>query len=146
MEKQTYRLVNKAVMMNASAMLHNLPTDGSIEVIYRPYKKPSSYEQRKLMWGVRLAEISQQAWMNGRQYSPKVWHEYLKTMFLPDAFIEGETLDGYVKWVDLPDGSRRMVGSTTKLTTKGQVNYMTAVEAFASQELGVQFSADRMAA
>jgi hypothetical protein len=144
--QQKYRLVNAAVKMNAMAMVNSLPLDGSKELILRDYVKPQSHEQRKLMWGIRLAEIAQQAWIAGRQWPVEVWHEYFKEKFLPDGLIEGETLDGYIKWLDMPDGSRKMVGSTTKLTTKGQIVYMTQVEAFATQELGVQFSADRMAA
>ena len=138
----SFRLINASVRKNALAMVNSLPLDGTLELVIRPYKRPQSHEQRKLMWGIRLAEISQQAWIGGRQWPVKVWHEVFKERYLPDAPVEGETLDGYVKWLDMPDGSRKMVGSTTKLTTKGQVNYMTQIEVYAAQELGVQFSAD----
>lgn len=143
MKPQKYRLVNKAVMMNASVMLHNLPCDGSVEVIFREYKKPSTQEQRKLMFGVRLAEISEQAFVNGKQFDVDTWHSYFKDQFLPECYIEGETLEGYEKWRELPNGKLAMVGSTTKLTTRGQCNYAMKIESFASIELGVRFSADR---
>jgi len=136
------RLISKAVAMNASALMHNLPCDGTIEVVVREYKKPSSHEQRKLMWGIRLAEIAEQAWVDGKQFSKETWHEYLKELYLPEGFIEGETLDGYQKWVELPNGQRHMIGSTTRLTTKGQCIYMEKVEAYSVVELGVRFSAD----
>jgi len=140
--QQKYRLINKPALMNLSAMLNNLPLDGSKEVVIRDYVKPQSHLQRKLMFGVRLEEIAKQAWVNGRQYSVLTWHEYFKEEYLPEKFIEGETLEGYQKWIEMPNGTVRMAGSTTKLTTRGQINYMHQVEAYAAQELGVRFSAD----
>lgn len=129
--------------MNASAMLHNLPLDGSMECILRPYKKPSSNEQRKRMFGYIVGEIASQGWLEGRQFSVEVWHEYLKAKFLPESFQEGITLDGYHKYLEMPDGSLKMVGSTTMLTARGHGNYITECEAWAAQELGVRFSAER---
>lgn len=143
MNKQSYRLTSAAVMMNASGMLHNLPVDGSVEVIFRDYKKASTQEQRKLMFGIRLAEIAEQAWVNGRQFDVATWHEFFKVQFLPEVFMEGETLDGYAKWKEMPNGRMAMVGSTTRLTTRGQCNYATRIESYAAQELGVQFSSDQ---
>lgn len=136
----SFHLTSKAVVMNASAMLNNLPVDGSQEVVIRPYVRKRRDIANNLYW-VRLAEISSQAWLEGRQFSSEVWAEYLKAKFLPEQFTEGETLDGYVKYADMPDGSIKMIGSTTMLTTRGFANYLTQVEAFGS-ELGVQFSAN----
>ena len=129
-------------MMNASAMLHNLPLDGSMECVLRPYKKPSSDQQRRRMFGYVVGEIAAQAWLQGKQYSQEVWHEYLKAKFLPESFKAGITREGYVKYLEMPDGSMKMVGSTTQLTTLGHTNYVTECEAFAAQELGVRFSAE----
>ena len=123
-------------------MVHNLPCDGSQEVVIRPYKKPSSDQQRRRMFGYVVGEISSQACLQGKQYSPKVWHEYLKAKFLPESFKVGITREGYVKYLEMPDGSMKMVGSTTQLTTLGHTNYVTECEAFAAQELGVRFSAE----
>ena len=136
----SFRLTSKAVMMNASAMLHNLPVDGSFEAVFRPYVRKRRDEANALMW-VRLAEISEQAWIKGRQYSSEVLHEFCKTQFLPEAFIEGETMEGYEKYVELPNGDRVLSGSTTRLTTHGFAIYLTKIEAWASTELGVRFSA-----
>lgn len=136
---QTFRLTSKAVMMNASAMLHNLPVDGSYEAVFRPYVRKRRDEQSSLMW-VRLKEISEQAWICGKQYEPEILHEFLKAKYLPEVATEGETLDGYKKYAILPDGNRAVIGSTTKLTTKGFSNYLTQVEAFGAS-LGVMFSA-----
>jgi hypothetical protein len=129
-------------MMNASAMLHNLPLDGSMECVLRPYKKLSSNQQRRRMFGYVVGEIASQAWLQGKQYSAEVWHEFLKAKFLPETHQDGITREGYMKYMELPDGSIKMVGSTTQLTTLGHTNYVTECEAFAVQELGVRFSAE----
>lgn len=137
----TYRLINKSVQSNCLAMVTNLPLDGSMEVVVREYKKPSSAQQRRRMFGYVVSEIAQQAFFNGKQYPDHVWHILLKEMFLPECFTEGITKESYEKYVEIPDGSLRMVGSTLNLTTKGHTDYVTACEAWAAQELGVQFSA-----
>jgi len=126
--------------MSASAMLHNLPLDGSMEAVFRPYVRKRRDEQSALMW-VRLKEISDQAWICGKQYSSEILHEFLKAKYLPEVFTEGETLDGYQKYAEMPDGIIKMIGSTTKLTTRGFNNYLTQVESFGA-ELGVRFSVE----
>lgn len=138
----SFRLTSKAVVMNASAMLNNLPVDGSMECVLRHYKKLSSDQQRRRMFGYVVGEIAAQAWLQGKQYSAEVWHEFLKAKFLPETHKEGITKEGYVKYLELPDGSVKMVGSTTQLTTLGHTNYVRECEAFAAQELGVRFSAE----
>ncbi|HET8688837.1 MAG TPA: recombination protein NinB [Methanosarcina sp.] len=137
----TFRLINKSVALNSIAMINQLPCDGSMEVVIKPYKKLSSHEQRKRMFGYIVGEIAAQGWLQGRQFSVDVWHEFLKAKFLPESFTEGITLDGYVKHLEMPDGSLKMIGSTTMLTAKGHAEYVTACEAWAAQELGVRFSA-----
>lgn len=139
----TYRLINKAVQSNCLAMVTNLPLDSSMEVVIRPYVRKRKDEQSALYW-VRLAEISEQAWLGCRQYSPEIWAEYMKAKYLPEQYEQGITLDGYEKYATLPDGSRSVIGSTTKLTTRGFANYLTQVEAFGA-ELGVLFSARPLA-
>lgn len=134
-----YRIINKAVQSNCIAMVYNLPLDGSMEVVVRQYVRKRRDIANALYW-VRLAEISEQAWLGGRQYSPEIWAEYMKAQYLPEQYEEGITLDGYEKYAILPDGSRSVIGSTTKLTTKGFAEYLTQVEVFGA-ELGVQFSA-----
>lgn len=136
-----FRLVNNSVLSNCKSYLDSLPLDGSQEVVVRPYARKRRDEANNLYW-VRLTEISQQAWIRGKQYSPEVLAEYMKAQFLPEEYQEGITLDGYEKYAILPDGSRSVIGSTTKLTTKGFSDYLTQVEAFGA-ELGVHFSANQ---
>lgn len=140
MNKQTIILHAECQRMACRRILDNLPADGSMQVTISPYIKPGSAKQRGAYWGVRIAEIADQAWWEGRQYSPKVWHQYLKERFLPDKEEDGITLAGYEKWVELPNGTLSMIGSTERLTAKGRAQYMEQVEAFAGIELGVRFS------
>lgn len=88
-----------------------------------PERTKRSIQQNARYWAI-LKEISEQAWVNGRQYSPEIFHEYLKSELLG--------VD------ELPNG--KTVGkSTQKLSVEEFGEYMTAVEAFAATELGVQF-------
>lgn len=145
MNDQTFVLTNDLVRSRALAVVRNLPVDGSLDLVIRKHKKTRTEAQNRLQWGVRLKEISDQAWFGGRQFSSTVWHEYLKREFLPEGDEEDfdrMVKDGYHKWDELPGGERVLVGSTTMLTTYGMSVYLTKVEAFAATELGVRFSAD----
>lgn len=151
MSERVIILANPAVQSNAIMVIRNLPTDGSVEIAIRPRRKVRSLSQNALMWGARLKEISEQAWVSGMQFSEDSWHEYLKIEYLPtgtepDIANLVKNPDTYKKWDWLPDGKRRLCGSTTQLTAYGMTQYMTQCEAFASTELGVMFSADRTAA
>lgn len=151
MSEQVIILDGQSAKESAYKRIENMPMDGSMEIAFRPRKRVRTASQNALMWGARLKDISQQAWITGKQFSEDAWHEYLKREYLP----EGDELnivllvknpEKYQKWEFLPDGSKRLKGSTTELTTKGMTHYMEQCEAFAAQELGVRFSADRMAA
>lgn len=151
MTERVIQLRNDAVKSNAIMVIRNLPVDGSMEIAIRPLRKVRSTSQNALMWGSRLKDIATQAWVNGRQFSDDTWHEYLKEQFLPEGnelnLVElVKDADKYRKWEFKPDGGRRLCGSTTQLTTKGMTLYMTQCESYAAQELGVMFSADRVAA
>lgn len=104
------------------------------------YKDNRTLEQQALMW-IRLGDISEQAWLDGRQFSAEVWHDHAKREFLPDE--EGPSKrcrKGYRKWAFAPSGERVLVGSTTQLTVFGMSEYLTQLEAFGAG-LGVLFSA-----
>lgn len=71
-----------------------------------------------------LAQIAEQAVVNGKQYSAENWHEYFKRKFIG---VE-----------ELPDGS--VIGqSSTKLTTAEFSEFCAQVEVYAATELGVTF-------
>jgi len=131
----------------AKAAIDNLPFEPQMEVVIRPVTKARSLDANALYW-VRLGEIAEQAWVQGRQYLPEVWAEYFKRAFLPDESIYGaeelqrrvKDIDRYRKWDIAPDGSRLLTGSTTQLTAFGFSEYLQQVEAYGAS-LGVQFSA-----
>lgn len=81
--------------------------------------------QNRRYWGNGvLAQVAQQAVVNGKQYSAETWHELFKRMFIG---VE-----------ELPDGS--VIGkSSTGLTTAEFSDFCTQVEAYAASELGVVF-------
>ncbi len=145
MAEQIFILMNESVRMNCMVMARNLPMDGSMEIVIRKVKKLRSGQQNHLMWGARLKEISEQAWINGKQFSSDVWHEHLKREFLPEGTepdFDRLVTKGYQKWAWLPNGERDCIGSTTKLTTLGMTRYMEMCEAYAASELGVRFPAE----
>lgn len=144
MTEQVIRLVGQTQRDSLLRIIPNLPLDGSLEVAIRKVKQVRSQSQNALMWAARMRDISVQAWVNGTQYSVEVWHEHLKREFLP----EGNEPDlselvkdphAWQKWQELPNGDLVCIGSTTKLTKRGFSEYMTKVEAWATQELGVRF-------
>lgn len=81
--------------------------------------------QNRRYWGKGvLAQIAEQAVVDGRLYPAEVWHELFKKKF--------------IGLVELPDGS--FIGKSSRdLTTTQFSEFCTAVEAYAAQELGVTF-------
>lgn len=88
-------------------------------------KRKRTKPQNRRYWGRGvLAQIAEQAVVNGRLYSAEVWHEQFKRQFI-----------GYE---ELPNG--QIVGkSSTELTTTGFSDFCAKVEAYAATELGVTF-------
>ena len=105
------------------------------------YVKKRSSGQNSLQWVSILGDFSIQGIINGKQFSANVWHEYLKEMLLPEEFTEGETLNNYCKWQEMPDGKLKLIGSTTNLTTLGFSNYIEKCYAYGTQELDIKFMA-----
>lgn len=81
--------------------------------------------QNRRYWGNGvLAQIAEQAVVNGRQYDAEVWHELMKKKF--------------IGLVELPDGS--VIGqSSANLTTAQFSEFCAQVEAYACSELNVTF-------
>ena len=125
----------------ALALIRNLPVDAEkpLQIVVDEYKPPRKKSQNDLMWAGPLKDMEDQAFLEGRKYSSKVWAEFFKEQFLPEAFDSELCRDGYVKWEEDPRGMRKMVGSTTMLTVKGFAQYLEQIYVFGS-ELGVQFS------
>lgn len=101
-----------------------------IRVIITTEEANRNKAQNKRYWGFVLRDISEQAWVDGQQYSTEVWHEFFARLY-------AEHDD-----VTLPDGqvvSRRK--STTKMGVSEFADYMQRVEAYGATELGVRYRA-----
>jgi len=87
-------------------------------------------EQIAYYFGVCIKQISEQAWVDGRQYSKECWHDYFAKLFLP------------AKELVLPDGEiviKRGSIARGKISLKKMTAFITEVEAYATTELGVEF-------
>lgn len=90
------------------------------------YRSKRSLEQNRRYFGPAvLGAIAEQAWIDGRQYDKESWHEYFKRQFIGT--------------VDLPGGATRAM-SSSDLNVEEFSQFMQQVEAYAAQELGVQFT------
>lgn len=82
-------------------------------------------KQNRRYWGNGvLAQIAQQAVVNGQMFSAETWHEQFKRQF--------------IGVIEMPDGSVRGM-SSAKLNTAEFCQFSDAVEAYAATELGVTF-------
>jgi len=140
---QTYILTNVHQRTSLIWEILNLKLDGSMVVEIKKYVKKRTNQQNSLAWAGMLNDFSMQVIIDGRKFLPETWHEQLKRNFLPESYDDELTLKGYQKWDLLPDDSMKLVGSTTKLTTKGFSQYMEACYAYGASEFGVRFSTNR---
>lgn len=99
-------------------------------VVIQKEKAKRSVEQNRRMWAC-LNEIACQVRVDGITHKPDTWHEFYKVRFLPceTAWICGQL-------VSVPE-------STTGLSVRDFAQYMTQIEAHATQELGVRFTETR---
>jgi hypothetical protein len=125
----------------AIALLSKVPldTEKPLEFLVREEVKARKLDQNALMWVGPLKDISEQCWIEQRQHSDIVWHEYFKKQFLPESYdpelCKSET---YLKWDYDPAGDPVLVGSSTDLTIKGFAQYLEQIYAFGAH-MGVEF-------
>lgn len=144
-EQRRIRLVGAQQLATALALLPNLPLDAAkpLEILIREEVKGRKLDQNALMWAGPLRDIAEQCWIDGRQHSADVWHEYFKAEFLPDEYDQDLCkTEHYMKWDFDPAGRRILVGSTTDLTIKGMAQYITQIHAFGGS-MGVEFHEHR---
>lgn len=100
-----------------------LAGDGKpLSVTVQEHKEKRSSDQNRRYWAI-LNEIAAGAWIGGRRYGADAWHEFFKARLIG---LE-----------EVPDG--RSVGiSTTTLSVSDFAEYMTKVEAYAVEELGIE--------
>lgn len=94
-----------------------------IDLIVKQEKRSSPQNRRYWGRGV-LAQIAEQAAVNGKLYPAEVWHEQFKRQF--------------IGVIELPNGE--LVGKSSTELTKGEFSdFCAQVEAWAASELGVVF-------
>ena len=88
-------------------------------------KRKRTSPQNRRYWGKGvLAQVAEQAVVNGKLYPADIWHEQFKRQF--------------IGVIELPCGE--VIGrSSTDLTVEEFSEFCSQVEAFASGELGVTF-------
>lgn len=87
-----------------------------------------SVQQNRRYWQL-ISHIAENAWIDGKQYGKETWHEFFARRF------------GIMKEIVLPDGEitlRRE--STSEMDVETFQNYLFRIEAYAAQELGVEFA------
>ena len=138
-----YTLHNEQVKQNCIKAIHAVDVSVSpvMEVSIKKFVKQRTTAQNSLQWVGMLADFSLQGVMRGRKYDCDIWHEFLKMSFLPEQEEEGITLEGYVKWRELPDGTLQCIGSTKGLTTIGIGQYWDRCYEFGARELEIRFTA-----
>ena len=97
---------------------------GGMWVLELKRKKRTKAQNRRYWGNGVLAQIANQAVVNGRKYDAEVWHEQFKRMF--------------IGVIELPNG--QVIGkSSTELSTKEFCEFCDRVEAYAATDLGVTF-------
>lgn len=141
-QERPFYLIDMAVSHRAIAAIANAPIDPMrpLQVLIREAPRKRKLDQNALMWAGPLKDISEQAWLDGRQFSAEVWAEYFKRQLLPETFDPELCMESYRKWDMDPAGDRVLVGSTTQLTVRGMAQYLEAIHAFGAN-LGVDFHA-----
>jgi hypothetical protein len=126
---QTYVLRNPEI---AKRMVDFIKaTAGTANAAGRPlmvtvteYRARRSNEANARYWAL-LGEIAEQVQVNGKYFSNDTWHEHFKSLFAPKE--------------DGPSGPIPI--STSHMNTEQFSHYMTRVEVYAAQQLGVEFAA-----
>lgn len=95
-----------------------------LSVTVDEYRAKRSNEQNARYWAL-LTEIAENVSIDGKWFSRDVWHEWFKDRLAPK--IEG------------PSGLIAI--STTQMSVEQFAQYMTQIESYAAQELGVEFAA-----
>lgn len=137
------RLCSEVQRQTALRIIESAPLDEAtpLEFLLREEVKARKPDQNSAMWAGPLKDIQDQAWLNGRQYSAEVWHEYFKAEFLPEEYDPELCKEGYEKWQIGVKGERLLIGSTKSLTVKGFHEHMEKVHAFGA-DLEVKFHAN----
>lgn len=95
-----------------------------LQVTVDEYAAKRSSQANSRYWAL-LEDIAEQAVVDGKRFSREVWHEWFKDRYAPKQ--EG------------PSGLMAM--STSQMSRDVFARYMTQIEVYAVQTLGVEFAA-----
>jgi hypothetical protein len=99
-----------------------------LRLIVTAEERQRNQQQNRFYFGAVLKQISEQAWVDGKQYDKDTWHEYFARKY------------GILDELTLPDGeiiTRRK--STTQMSVGEFSEYLNQVQAYAGETLGVCF-------
>lgn len=107
---------------------------------------PVSIKQRRFFHGPVLTQISEQVRVNGERYTPDVWKEFFRKIFLPDRF-EMRRVPVYDKAQCMLVQPKRATpyrvrSSTEDLSVKKYSEHIEKVIAHAATEWSVVFKLD----
>jgi len=128
MAERTFRIQGAAginpAFKAAHALIQGLMREAATgyELVLRPLKSKRSIDQNRRYWAL-LRELSAVAWIDGRQFSDQVWHEYFRKALIGCDEIH------------MPDGTTELRGiSTTTLSVEQFGDYMTRIEQWAAEQ------------
>lgn len=128
-QRLTIELFNRqqawaAIKAQLFPFLANSLQGGATWVLEIKRKKRSTAQNRRYWGRGVLAQVAEQASVNGQRFSAEIWHEQFKRMF--------------IGVIELPNG--QVVGmSSADLDTTEFSLFCDQVEAYAASELGVRF-------
>jgi hypothetical protein len=103
------------------AELWKLDLTRAYRVTVVQWREKRSNKQNDLYWKW-MAELSNQARVNGKKFSGEIWAEFFKKWYCPD------------KLIDMPLGEASTVKSTTKLDTGEMHHYLNKIQAWCMSE------------
>jgi hypothetical protein len=129
-----FTLVSPAVWDNLKAFVKSnakacVESGKPLKVIVTQDENKRNKEQNRRLFGYLYKTISEQAWVDGKQFSKKVWHEYYAEKY------------GYSEEIMMPDGTLKTIRKSTSDMTVGEfADYMTHIEMDAASELGIEWN------
>ncbi|CAJ0710663.1 recombination protein NinB [Ralstonia thomasii] len=102
-----------------------------LRIIVTAEERRRTSEANKFYWGVVLRDISEQAWVQGRQFDTSTWHAYFAELY-------GEKVE-----ITLPDGRIHVTRRSTSDMSVGDFSeYLAKVQAHAANEFGVTYDGE----
>ncbi|OBR52351.1 recombination protein NinB [Paraburkholderia tropica] len=99
-----------------------------LRLIVTAEERQRNAQQNRFYWGAVLRDISEKAWVDGKQYDKDTWHEFFSRRY------------GILEDVTLPGGEVVVRRRSTTLMSVGEFSqYLDDIQGYATTELGVCF-------